>query len=207
MKGSRPTNNNQRIVNKGEKFTSAQFYIQYGIDIEKRRITLDECVDEYSIGYAIRGIHKMLDESDSKPIDIFINSYGGYVYDGLALYDTIRQLEDTLEVRTHAMGKVMSMGLTLFLAGTQRFALPHSTFMAHSIAGGTHGKMYEIKDDSKETERLHKVLLKIYEARTSKSAQWWKKEIEYRDRFYDLDTAVELGIVTHGYDEEEDDNE
>lgn len=186
----------EKIVAKSEKFDSTKFYIENGIDIENRRIVLDEDVDEYTVGWAIRAMMRMIDANKTRPIDIYINSYGGYCYDGLALYDFIRACSYTT-IRTHALGKVMSIGLVIFLGGDERYSSPRSTFMAHSVSGGLDGKMYEMVTDTKETKRLNDEMMDILEDRTKKTKAWWKKEIQYEDQYYDKKKALKLGIVTH----------
>lgn len=188
---TRPTSN--KIISKDDRYDNTKFWIQFGIDLEARKVMLDETVDEDSVGWIIRGIEKMVQINPKEPIDITINSYGGYVYDGLALYDLLESLDCI--VRTHATGKVMSCGLILFLVGDERTATTRTTFMAHSIAGGVFGKLYELKNDVKETDRLHGLMLDILESQTSKTRSWWKKEIEHVDRYYDVEKAKKLGIL------------
>ena len=185
----------EKIVSKSEKYDNTKYWIEYGIDIEKRRVMLDEDIDEYSVGWIIRAMRRMIDADKSTPIDIYVNSYGGYCYDGLALYDFLRACSYTT-IRTHATGKIMSMGLVIYLAGDERYASPRTSFMAHSVSGGAWGKVYELKTDVKESDRLNKVNLDIMEERTSKTKAWWTKEIQYEDRYYDKKKALALGIVT-----------
>lgn len=185
-----------KIVTKDEKYDSTKFWIENGIDLDRRRIMIDEDIDEFSIGWAMRGLRRMVDEDKTKPIDIYINSYGGSCYDGLGLYDFILACSFTT-VRTHAIGKVMSMGLILFLAGDERYSSPNSTFMAHSVASGVSGKIYEMKIDTQETDRINKCLLTILENRTDKTYKWWEKQIKHEDKYYDKEQAINLGIVTH----------
>jgi len=184
----------EKIVGKDEKFDSSKYWIENGIDLEKRRIMLDEEVDEYSMGWLFRAVYKMVDMDSSAPIDFVINSYGGSVYDGLMLYDLIRSL-DYLTVRTYATGKIMSMGLLLYLAGDERNASQRSTFMAHSLSSGMWGKMRELEVEVNECKRLNKELIGILADRTEKTAAWWTKEIKHEDRFYNKEKAIELGIV------------
>lgn len=185
-----------QIVTKAERYDNTKFWVEYGIDIEKRRIMLDEDVDEYSVGWIIRGLRKMIDANKTEPIDIIINSYGGYCYDGLALYDFIRACSYT-KIRTHAMGKIMSMGLIIYLAGDERHSSPRASFMAHTLAGGLDGKLFEMETDLKESKRIEKVLQEIMVDRTKKTYAWWTKETKYEDRYYDKEKALTLGIVTH----------
>lgn len=187
----------EKIVSKSEKFDNTKYWIEYGIDIQNRRIMLDETVDETSVGWIIRALRRMIDADKTKPIDIYVNSYGGYCYDGLALYDFLRACSYT-NIRTHATGKIMSMGLVIYLAGDERYASPRASFMAHSVSGGAWGKLYELKVDIDETERLNEVNLDIMKDRTNKTKAWWKKEIQYEDKYYNKDKALKLGIVTNG---------
>ena len=189
----------EKIVSKDERFDSSKYWIEYGIDLEKRRIMLDEEVDEFSMGWIIRAVYKMVDMSPEAPIDFIVNSYGGSVYDCLALYDLLTSLSD-LHVRTHATGKIMSAGLILYLAGDERYASERATFMAHSIASAAWGKLFEMEAETKECKRLQGVLLEILGERTHKNKAWWARHIRHEDRFYDKETAIEMGIVD---DEEE----
>jgi ATP-dependent Clp protease protease subunit len=193
MSKQRPVNTKNKVISRADKYDNTKFYIEYGIDIDSRKVMLDEDVDEYSVGWIIRGIEKMLEIDNEKEINITINSYGGYVYDGLALYDFIESLP--VNVKTHGTGKIMSCGLIIFLAGDERTCSKRAKFMAHSISGGIAGKLYEMKIDTKETEELHKELLQILADKTNKTYAWWKKEIEYKDRYYNQEQAKKLAII------------
>ena len=170
------------------------FYIQHGIDVANRRIFLDEEVDEASVGWIIRAVQTMIDIDKDKPIKFFINSFGGSVYDGLALYDLLESLP--CEVHTICIGSAMSMSLILFLVGDIRTAYPRSTFMAHSLSGGLEGTLNDMKIDLNESKRLNNILLKILADRTKHTLAWWKKEIEHEDRYYDYSKSLKLGIIT-----------
>ncbi len=170
------------------------FYIQHGIDIIGRRVFLDEEVDEMSMGWIIRSIQMMIDIDSEKPIKLFINSFGGSVYDGLALYDLLESLPCL--VHTTCIGSAMSMALLLFLAGDVRTAYPRATFMSHGLSGGIEGSMSDMKIDLAESKRLNNILLRVLSDRTKKSLNWWKKEIEHEDKYYDYTKALKLGIIT-----------
>ena len=172
---------------------TAEFWITYGIDLKKRRIYLDEEVDEFSMGWINRAIMLMVDLDDKAPIEVYINCFGGSVYDGLGLYDILSNIN--VPIHTYCVGSAMSMALLLFLAGDVRVATPNSTFMAHSLSAGMGGKLSEMKVDMKESERLHKVLVKILADNTLKSEKWWEAEIKHEDKYYDVKRAKELGII------------
>ena len=192
----RNTGQSEKIVSKSEKYDNTKYWIEYGIDIENRRIMLDEDVDEYTVGWIIRALRRMIDVDKSKPIDIYVNSYGGYCYDGLALYDFIRACSYTT-IRTHALGKIMSMGLTIYLSGDERFSSPRATFMAHETSDAAiRERLHQGKTDVRELARLNGVNLDILAERTTKTKAWWSKEIQHEDRFYDKKKALSLGIVT-----------
>jgi len=172
------------------------FYIQNGIDVERRRIFLDEEVDETSMGWIIRSVQMMMDIDSESPIKLYINSFGGSAYDGLALYDLLESLP--CEVHTTCIGSAMSMSLILFLVGDVRTAYPRATFMAHSLSAGIDGNISEMSIDLKESKRLNDILLKILADRTKKSLKWWSKEIQHEDRYYDYNKSLKIGIITEG---------
>jgi len=186
----------EKLVSKHEKFDSSKFWIEHGIDLEKRRVMLDEEVESDSIGYIIRGIYKMIDMDETAPIDLIINCYGGDVYDCLALYDLLRSL-DYLTVRTKVMGKCMSAGFYIFLAGDERTCGKNATFMQHSLSGGVEGKLFEMKVDTTEAQRIQDSFFAILSENSNKSKAWWKRQIKYEDKYFNKAQALELGIVTH----------
>ena len=177
-----------------KKIDINSFYIQHGIDIIGRQIFLDEEVSELSMGWIMRSIQMMIEINAETPIKLFINSFGGDVYSGLALFDLLESLP--CEVHTTCLGSAMSMSLILFLVGDVREAYPRSTFMAHSLSGGIEGNMAEMKIDLDESKRLNNILLKILADRTKKSLNWWKKEVEHEDKYYDYKKSIKLGIIT-----------
>lgn len=183
-------------MSKKKSVEAQQFWIEYGINVEKRRIDISEDIDEFSIGWAIRGLQEMEDNS-SNPIDIYISSYGGSVYDGLGFYSKL--IRSPCIIRTHAIGKIMSMAFLIYLAGDERFSEEYSTFMNHSISGVSWGKLHEMETDLKECKRLENISLDILNERTNKDRGWWKRQSKYEDKYYDYGKAKELGIITNEY--------
>lgn len=187
----------ERIVKKDDKFDSAQYFMEHGIDLEKRRIMIDRDINAESVGWVIRGIYKMADVSAELPLDLYINSNGGEIYDGLALYDVLRSLSG-ITVRTHALGKIMSMAFIIYLAGDQRYSYPNATFMNHSSADSLDGKLHHLKTSLKEVQRQEDICLDILMERTSKKDRsFWRKSVEYKDQYYNVEQMKELGVVTH----------
>lgn len=191
------------IVGKDEKFDNSKFFLEHGVDLEKRTISIYHDIDE-DVGIYIRGLRKMLEvnsnpDDENSIIDIEIATYGGDVYYALALHDAINQCP--VIVRTHAQGPVMSAGLIIYLSGDERYAGEHVTFMAHNCSCKTKGKEFEQKIDIKELTRVNRVLYTILSERSNKTPDWWAKRIRTDDYYFDYDTALKLDIITHEYEE------
>lgn len=168
------------------------FWIDRGIDIEGRKLVLDEDVDDFSVGPIIRGIATM-EKRSSSPITLYINTYGGGCYDGLALYDVLRA--SPCEIVTVGSGKVISMGTLLMLAGDIKKAYKNTTFMWHTISHGFEGKLFETNIDVTEAKRVFDRLLDIYAERSLKPKSFWLKWLKHEDRYGDVNKATELGFV------------
>ncbi|KAF1977109.1 ATP-dependent clp protease-like protein proteolytic subunit [Bimuria novae-zelandiae CBS 107.79] len=137
-------------------------------------------------------------ESDnpSKPISLYINSPGGSVTAGMAIYDTMNYIR--CPITTICMGQAASMGSLLLAGGSpgNRFILPHSRVMIHQPSGGYSGKASDIADYAKEILRVRDQLNKIYQKHLTKTRTL--EEIEKymeRDYFMDAGEALEFGIV------------
>lgn len=174
---------------------NVHYWLERGIDIKARRIMIDKDVDSETIGLAIRSVIKMVEIDTKHSIDVFINSYGGDAYDCFALYDILES--SPCQIRTFALGKIMSAGLILFLVGHERRAFDRASFMAHSISSGVRGNLSEIQTEYEETKRLQHEMLDILTKKTKKSLKWWEKEIQHSDRYYNIKKAFDLGIITH----------
>jgi ATP-dependent Clp protease protease subunit len=187
-------NNTNEIVNKDNKFENASNWLQLGVDIESRRIHVNLHVDETMMSIVLRGLIKMSDISND-PIELHLSSYGGDVYDGLAIYDAIMACPCDVVIR--ATGKIMSAGLLIFLAGDYRVASEHTTFMAHAVSSGIEGKVRDVEIDVKEMKRLNGIMMNILSQRTKKPIKFWEKVTMSHDKYFDLTEAKELGIITN----------
>ena len=98
---------------------------------------------------------------------LHINTFGGSVYDGLGIYNIIRNLAEKYKVIAYCRGYIMSMGIPIILAATERYSYPDTTFMIHEIATFDWGKLTQIKEDIEETERLGKITSNIITNNTS----------------------------------------
>jgi len=145
-------------------------------------------------------------EDPEKPIHMYINSPGGDVSAGLAIYDTMHYIK--APVATLCAGRAMSMGAVLLAGGAEgmRSALPHSSILIHQPLGGAQGQASDIEIVAKEILRLKKVLMDILAKHTGQTCEKVVKDSD-RDYYMTAETALEYGIidriVTHKDDEEE----
>ena len=169
------------------------------IDLEdrlfrERIIFLTEEVDD-AIANAIVAYMLYLDSDDqTKPIYLYINSPGGSVTAGMAIYDTMQYIKS--EVITICMGLAASMGSFLLMAGTKgrRMALPHSRIMLHQPSGGTRGQATDIQIEAKEILRVRRQLNEIYAQRTGQPLEKIERDMD-RDFFLSAHEAKEYGLI------------
>jgi ATP-dependent Clp protease, protease subunit len=138
-------------------------------------------------------IHLESDDPD-KDIAIYINTPGGQVYAGLAIYDTIQFIKP--EVQTICVGIAMSMGSLLLAGGApgKRFALPNSRILIHQPSGGFQGQASDIEIHARESLALRARVDEIYAKHTGKPVEQVHEDME-RDRFFKADEAVEYGLI------------
>jgi ATP-dependent Clp protease protease subunit len=135
-------------------------------------------------------------DNPEKDIYIYINSPGGQVYSGMAIYDTMQFL--SCDVSTICMGLAASMGSFLLAAGTKgkRSALPNSRIMLHQPSGGSQGTAADIEIQAREILYIRERLNKIYAERTGQPVERIMEDLD-RDRFMSPDEAKEYGLIDH----------
>ena len=133
-------------------------------------------------------------ENPEKDIDMYINSPGGEVMAGLAIYDTMQLIKP--DVRTFCVGKSVSMGALLLAAGAagKRSALPNSKVMIHQPLGGTYGAVSDVDIFTKELLRTRDRINEILAHHTGQDVETIKRDTE-RDRWMTADEAKEYGLV------------
>ena len=133
-------------------------------------------------------------EDAKKDIHIYINSPGGSVTAGLAIYDTMQFV--TCDVNTYCMGMAASMGAFLLCAGTKgkRFALPNSDIMIHQVSGGAQGTASDVERSVEFMYKLNRRLIRIIAENTGKSEEQVKKDAD-RDYYMTAEEAREYGLV------------
>ena len=133
-------------------------------------------------------------EDSSKPIYLYINSPGGSVTAGMAIFDTMQHIKS--EVVTICVGLAASMGSFLLMAGTKgrRLSLPHSRIMIHQPSGGTRGQATDIEIEAREIVRLRGQLNGIYAKNTGQTLERIEKDMD-RDFFMSPHEAKEYGLI------------
>ena len=176
----------------GEQYTQwVNIYTRLARD---RIIFLGEEVND-QIANEIIAIMLYLDSEDpGKDIFLYINSPGGVVTSGLAIYDTMQHIKS--DVVTICLGLAASMGSFLLAGGTKgkRLALPHSRIMIHQPSGGTRGQATDIQIEAQEILRIRHQLNGNYANNTSQSIEKIEKDMD-RDFFMSAEEAKEYGLI------------
>ena len=169
-------------------------YDIYSRLLKDRIILLGMPIDDDSANLIIAQLLFLQAENPEQDIDLYINSPGGSVTAGLAIYDTIQSL--SCDVKTYCIGQCASMGAVLLAAGTQgkRFALPHSRIMIHQPWGGAEGTAADINIQAQEILRLKAMLNGILASHSGQSVKKVEKDTE-RDFFMSAEEAVEYRLV------------
>ena len=133
-------------------------------------------------------------DNKNQEIQLYINSPGGYVSDGLAIYDTMQYL--TCDVATYCIGQAMSMGALLLTAGTKgkRFALPHARVMLHQPSGGVGGTAADIERHTEEILKLRREMSEIISFHTGQTVERVEEDSD-RDFFLSATEAKAYGLV------------
>lgn len=133
-------------------------------------------------------------ESSEQDVEIYINSPGGVISSGLAIYDTMRFLD--CEVQTYCMGQAASISALLLAAGTKgkRYALPNSRILIHQPWGGTEGTATDISIQAEEILRLRENVISIISEHTGQKLEKIREDSD-RDFFMDAKSALAYGII------------
>lgn len=162
--------------------------------LKDRIVIIGQEITEGLANTVIAQLLFLMSEDPKKDIQIFINSPGGYITAGLAIYDTMRFLG--CDVNTYCIGQAASMGALLLSAGTKgkRFALPHSRMMIHQPSGGIIGTSADIQLQAAEILTLKKHLSTILSECTGQPIEKIVTDSE-RDYFMGAQEAIEYGLI------------
>lgn len=171
-------------------------YDLYSRLLKDRIIFVDGEIRDENADMVVAMLLYLESENPDKDINMYINSPGGSVTAGLAIYDTMQYVK--CDVQTICMGQAASMGAILLAGGAagKRFALPSSRVMIHQPWGGAQGQESDIAIQAKEIVRLKKLSIKYFAHHTGKSEEEVARDME-RDFYMPAEEALSYGIIDH----------
>ncbi|MFZ6017613.1 MAG: ATP-dependent Clp endopeptidase proteolytic subunit ClpP [Nitrospirota bacterium] len=173
---------------------SERAYDIYSRLLKDRIIFIGTLIDDHITNMVIAQLLFLQTEDPDKDIHLYVNTSGGIVSSGLAIYDTMQYVKP--DIATYCIGQAASMGALLLAAGTKgkRFALPHSRIMLHQPMGGFHGQATDIEIHAREILKMKDTLNRILATHTGQSLEKIQADTD-RDFFMSGDEAKEYGIV------------
>jgi ATP-dependent Clp protease, protease subunit len=169
-------------------------YDIYSLLLKERIIFLGTQIDDQVANVIVAQLLFLSREDPEREISMYINSPGGVIYSGLAIYDSMQMIPNPIS--TVAVGVTASFGTVLLTAGTKgrRYALPNATIHMHQPLGGAQGQATDIEIQTKQILRLRTLLNDIMAKHTGKPVDVIKQDTE-RDFYLDARQAVEYGLV------------
>jgi ATP-dependent Clp protease, protease subunit len=169
-------------------------YDIFSLLLRNRIIFLGTPINDQIANLIIAQLLFLNQEDRESPISMYINSPGGQVYSGLAIYDTMQMISNP--VATYAVGVTASFGTLLLAAGAKgmRYALPHATMHMHQPLGGAQGQATDIEIQAREILRLKARLNEILAFHTNRSLEDIERDTD-RDYYMDAKAAAEYGLV------------
>ena len=169
-------------------------YDIYSRLLKERIIFIGTPIDDVVASLTIAQLLFLQSEDPNKDISVYINSPGGSVSAGMAIYDTMQFVKP--DISTICVGMAASMAQVLLCAGTagKRFALPHSKIMMHQPLGGTQGQASDIEIYTKEMLRTRDMLYSIISTHTGKDYETIKKDAD-RDNYMTAQEALSYGLI------------
>ncbi|MFP4540232.1 MAG: ATP-dependent Clp protease proteolytic subunit [Opitutales bacterium] len=164
--------------------------------LKDRIIFIGTPIDDFVANGVIAQMLLLQMEDAKKDIQLYINSPGGSITDGMAIYDTMRFL--SCDIKTYCMGQAASMATVLVAGGTpgKRYALPHSRLMIHQPTGGATGQTSDISIAAKEILRWRQTLNEVLSEHSGQEVERIAKDSD-RDFYMTAQQAKEYGIVDH----------
>jgi ATP-dependent Clp protease protease subunit len=162
--------------------------------LNERIIFLGTPIDDQIANLIVAQLIHLESEDPEKDIQIYINSPGGQVYSGLAIYDTMQYIKP--DIQTTCVGIAMSMGAIILAGGAKgkRVALPNAKILIHQVSGGFQGQATDIEIQARETINLKRRLEEILAEHTGRPTEQVAKDME-RDYFLTSQEAQDYGII------------
>jgi len=173
-------------------------YDIYSLLLKQRIIFINSEIEDNMASLVVAQLLYLEAEDPDKDISLYINSPGGVITSGLAIYDTMNYIKP--DVTTICIGQAASMGAILLTAGTKgkRIALPNSRIMIHQPLGGAQGQASDIQIAAEEIMKVKKTLNKILSQTTGKSIKQIEKDSD-RNLFMSAEEALKYGIIDKIY--------
>jgi ATP-dependent Clp protease protease subunit len=164
--------------------------------LRHRIIFLGQQVDDDIANRICAELVLLASEDEKRDISIYINSPGGSVYAGMAIYDIMQYVPN--DIATYAMGMAASMGQFLLTAGTRgkRYALPHAQVLMHQPSGGIGGTESDIRIQAEQMRHIKRTLFERTAFHTGKSIEEIERDAD-RDRWFTAEDAMKYGFVDH----------
>jgi ATP-dependent Clp protease protease subunit len=162
--------------------------------LNERIVFIGQPVDDQIANLAVAQLLHLQAEDPDKDISMYINSPGGVIYSGLAIYDTMQYVKP--DVQTICFGMAMSMGSLLLAGGApgKRMVLPNARVLIHQPSGGFEGQSSDIQIHAQEVLNLRRRVDEIYAHHTGQDLERVHEDME-RDRFFTAEEAVEYGLA------------
>lgn len=162
---------------------------------DNRIIRLNKAIDTEVAEEIIEQMLKLDAMKSKKDIIFYINSPGGKVSDGIAIYDTMQMVKS--DVKTICIGRCASMAAVLLSGGTKgkRYITPNSEVMIHEVSSFSMGKVGEIKVDFEHTNTLNERIIKILADNTGKSIEQIRQDIQLKDKWFSADEGIKYGLI------------
>jgi len=169
-------------------------YDIYSLLLKERIVFVGTAIDDQIANLIVAQLLYLSREDADRDISMYINSPGGQIYAGLAIYDTMKMIPN--KISTVAVGVTASFGTVLLAAGAKgsRYALPHATIHMHQPLGGAQGQASDIEIQAKEILRLKSRLNEILAESTDQKLEVIEKDTE-RDFYLNAKQAVDYGLV------------
>jgi len=162
--------------------------------LKERIIFIGTPIDDMVANSVVGQLLYLQSEDATKDVNMYVNSPGGVIYSGLAIYDTMQMIRP--DVSTVCVGMAMSMGAVILAAGTKgkRFALPNSTILIHQPLGGAEGQAADIEITAREIIRLRQSLLDILARHTGQPVERIMQDAD-RNYYLTASQAVDYGLI------------
>ena len=162
---------------------------------DNRIIKISKAIDSEEADKIIDQLLKLDTMKSNKDITLYINSPGGSVSDGMAIYDTMQMIKS--DIKTICVGRCSSMAAVLLSGGTKgkRFITPNSEIMIHEVSSFNMGKIGELKINYEHSNTMNERIIKLLAENTGKTIKQIRKDIQLKDRWFNAEEALRYGLI------------